>query len=179
MNMWTKIKICGIIQIRGGVFMSDKAKTVCFTGHREIKDIDEVKKRLLILLEKLIINGYYSFITGGALGFDTIAAQVVLELKKKYPQISLTIALPFLNSFEYEKGWTSKDIETYTFLKNNADEVVILNKSYKRGCYYERNRYMVDNLSVCIAYQRRKSGGTAYTVEYAVTNKIEVINMAK
>lgn len=40
MNMWAKIKICGIIQIRGGVFMSDKAKTVCFTGHREIKDIE-------------------------------------------------------------------------------------------------------------------------------------------
>ena len=31
---------------------------------------------------------------GGALGFDTLAAQTVLDMKKEYPQLRLILVLP-------------------------------------------------------------------------------------
>ena len=35
------------------------------------------------------------------------------------------------------------------------------------SCYYQRDRYLVDFSSVCLCYQYKNTGGTAYTVSYA------------
>ena len=37
---------------------------------------------------------------------------------------------------------------------------------------------MVDSSAVCIAYCTRKTGGTAYTVRYALKKGLQVINLA-
>ena len=47
---------------------------------------------------------------GGALGFDTLAAQTVLEMKKEYPQLRLILVLPCENQ---TRGWHSEDIAVY------------------------------------------------------------------
>ena len=66
-----------------------KDKTCCFTGHRKLpteklnKITDELEKTVI----GLIADGYLFFGTGGALGFDTVAAQTVIRLKDKYPKI--------------------------------------------------------------------------------------------
>ena len=54
-----------------------RSKTVCFTGHRELPtdDLPEISKRLEDTLATLIEQGYRYFGAGGALGFDTLAAQ--------------------------------------------------------------------------------------------------------
>ena len=57
-----------------------------------------------------IEQGYRYFGTGGALGFDTLAAQTVLELKNKYPEIKLILVLPCENQTQ---GWERADIEEY------------------------------------------------------------------
>lgn len=41
-----------------------------------------------------------------------------------------------------------------------------------------KNRHLVDNSSVCVAYLTRSGGGTAYTVEYAKKHGLKVINIA-
>ncbi len=66
-----------------------RSKTVCFTGHRELPadDLPEISKRLEDTLATLIEQGYRYFGAGGALGFDTLAAQAVLRLRERYPQI--------------------------------------------------------------------------------------------
>ena len=46
---------------------------------------------------KLIDQGVTYFIAGGALVFDTLAAQTVLDLKKDYAQIKLILAIPCKN----------------------------------------------------------------------------------
>ena len=68
-------------------------KTVCFTGHRNIPLLKRkaVAQRLKTELTDLINNGYQFFGAGGALGFDTLAAQTVLELKKDYKHIRLIL----------------------------------------------------------------------------------------
>ena len=57
----------------------------CFTGHRKLKKdkLSEVKDDLIKILEHLIEKGYTEFLAGGALGFDTVAASEVLDLKNK------------------------------------------------------------------------------------------------
>ena len=73
-----------------------REKTCCFTGHREIdeKDYSKLKKRTRDLIVSLIEKGVVFFGAGGARGFDTLAAESVLELKKDYPQIKLILVLP-------------------------------------------------------------------------------------
>ena len=56
--------------------------------------------------------------------------------------------------------------------------MVYVSRQYTRGCMHERNRHLVDNSSVCVCYLNRESGGTAYTVDYAEKQGLEVINLA-
>ena len=62
------------------------------------------------ICENLINDGYTDFIAGGALGFDTIGAKCVLDLKEKYKNIRLTLALPCKNQC---KGWKKSDVDIY------------------------------------------------------------------
>lgn len=158
--------------------MDSDIKAVCFTGHRAIKDVDAVCKRLTELIGELIRDGYRTFLSGGARGFDALAAETVLQMKEKYPGIALNIILPFELPYEHEGGWTDAEIASHKSQLDRADSTVILQSGYKRGCYYLRDRYLVDNATLCIAYQTRNSGGTAYTVKYAKGRNIDIINIA-
>ena len=150
-------------------------RTVCFTGHRAIKNAEEVEQRLSKIVEGLVAAGYNYFLAGGARGVDTLAAQTIVKQKAVYSQINLRLVLPFPSPYEIEKGWTEDDIESYHTILGAADEVVYFAQQYKRGLYYLRDRYMVDNAAVCVAYQRRKTGGTAYTVNYAKEQAVKLI----
>ena len=102
-----------------------KSRTACFTGHRELPadDMPEISKRLEDTLVKLIEQGYRYFGAGGALGFDTLAAQVVLRLRERYPQIRLILVLPCLNQ---TRGWPQENIDTYEEIKRCADTIPLL-----------------------------------------------------
>ena len=55
----------------------------------------EFRFRLREALEYLIGQGYTDFMSGGALGFDQMAAQIELSLREKYPWIRLIMVIPF------------------------------------------------------------------------------------
>lgn len=78
--------------------MSDKrTETCCCTGHRDIpygletplKSV--LKEQVGLLLSKGVI--YYG--VGGAVGFDTLAAEALFELRTEYPQIKVILVYPF------------------------------------------------------------------------------------
>ncbi len=84
---------------------SAQGKTCAFTGHRPQSlpfGFDESDKRCTSLksvmrdqIVALIENeGVTHFITGMALGVDMYAAEIVLDLKSKYPHITLESAIP-------------------------------------------------------------------------------------
>lgn len=154
-----------------------KEKTCCFSGHRffsnekQIQLSGELKTAILTAIQ----NGFMYFLTGGALGFDTLAAQTVLELRQSYPKIKLILALPCRNQ---TAKWRQKEIKEYERIKTEADEVIYISEEYTKECMLERNRYMVDHSDLCICYMTRQFGGTAYTVRYAVKNGIDVINLS-
>lgn len=155
-----------------------ESRTACFTGHRELPtdDLPEISKRLEDTLVKLIEQGYRYFGAGGALGFDTLAAQVVLRLRERYPQIRLILVLPCLNQ---TRGWPQADIDTYEEIKRCADKATYTSEHYFRGCMQKRNRHLVKNSSCCICYLTKESGGTKNTVDFAKTSGIKIVNLAK
>ena len=110
------------------------------------------------------------------MGFDTIAAQTVMELKKDYPQIKLILALPCMNQ---TSGWNESDKRMYECIREIADKVVYTSDSYFNGCMQKRNRFLVDNSSICICYLSENKGGTAYTVGYAKSKNLTIFNVAK
>ena len=158
--------------------MELKNKTVCFTGHRKIppKRMTSLARRLRTVIVELIDKGYLYFGAGGALGFDTLAAQTVLDLKTDYPQIKLILVLPCLSQAD---AWSSEDKDTYEHIKANADKVVYTSREYTKGCMHKRNRHLVDNSSVCVSYLTEQTGGTAYTVNYAKEKGLRVFNTAR
>ena len=155
-----------------------KEKTACFTGHRELREPYEViYSKTQKVVEKLIQQGYRYFGAGGARGFDSLAAEVVLALKAKYPHIHLILVLPFYKQYEHEKNWKITEIAQHEKHKKMAAKVVYTQEVYSSGCYYKRNRHLVDFSSVCIAYQYKTTGGTAYTTKYAHDKGVKIIEI--
>ena len=156
----------------------EREKTVCFTGHRKIpvKALPEVRSRLYSAVARLIIDGYTDFVCGGAVGFDTLAADCVLGLKERFPHIKLTLALPCRD--QTVKWENLNDLAKYKKILGEADSVHYVQPFYTSGCMHERNRWMVDHSSVCIAYLTSKRGGTLYTYNYAEKCGIHIINVA-
>ena len=154
-----------------------RGQTVCFTGHRKIPlvQLHTLKKRLRNEIISLVGQDYRYFGAGGALGFDTIAAQAVLDVKRDHPQVRLILVLPCLSQAD---RWSDNDKAVYEEIKDKADKVVYTSQEYTKDCMFKRNRHLVDGSSVCICYLTEQTGGTAYTVKYAKKNNLRVINLA-
>lgn len=153
------------------VFTTEKTppKTCAFTGHRTLHD-DFSPRKLKREIKKLILAGVDTFYNGMAMGFDLLAAEKTLELKKKYPFIRLILCIPCYNQ---ERNFSEKDKSRYAAIYKKADEKVLLSESYYRGCMQNRNRYMAERADVLIAYCNKVEGGAAYTVKYFQKSKPE------
>lgn len=152
-------------------------KACAFTGHRTIPLLrkKELKERLEKKLVALIEDGFTTFIAGGALGFDTLAEEVVLELKKEYPLIKLRLSLPCP---EQDSLWKDKDRAIYRDILKKADSIEYISQHYTDSCMLDRNRRMVDSSDLLIAfYDGRKRSGTAMTVNYATKKGVPVFNL--
>ncbi len=152
-------------------------RTVCFTGHRHIADDDYAKlfDTLLQVIEQQILAGATVFRTGGALGFDTMAALAVLSLRKRFPEIQLELILPCPSQ---TRGWDEEDTVLYEQIKAQANAVRYVSTGYYKGVLQQRNRALVENADVCVAYLRNSSGGgTAYTASFALKKGLELINL--
>ena len=149
---------------------------VCFTGHRNIAYSEAVKlpKLLENVLVELIERGATVFRAGGAIGFDTLAALKVLELKERYPRIRLELILPCRNQTAY---WEETAVRTYRYILERADHCRFLFDTYFDGCMLERDRELVRGSDVCVAFCKRSRGGTAYTFTQAIRAGLEVINL--
>lgn len=151
-----------------------RAQTCCFTGHRDIAQDEkqEIKRQLERILRSLIGKGIRYFGSGGARGFDLMAADVVLQLKKEFPHIRLIMVLPCRDQ---TRGWKGEDIRHYERILTQADKVVYLQEKYSPGCMQKRNRHLVNHSSVCVAYCTRNTGGTAYTLRYACKKGVRIV----
>ncbi len=163
---------------RGDTVETNKSATCFFTGHRTIAKVgvDRLTCELDRAIDDLIARGYDSFVCGGAVGFDTVAACRVAVAKKRHPHIRLVLVLPCRD--QTMKWRSTYDISLYQRLKGLADQIIYSAESYTAGCMHLRNRTMADMSSACVAYYNNSGvGGTAYTVKYATEAGVDVINL--
>ncbi|MBQ7323668.1 MAG: DUF1273 family protein [Clostridia bacterium] len=137
-------------------------KACAFTGHRELA-ADFSARKLKREIKRLIALGITTFYNGVAMGFDLLAAEYVLECKKKFPHIRLIVCIP---CYAQEKYYPEKDKARYANILKDADERILLSDHYYRGCMQNRDRYMADRADVLLAYCNKETGGAAYTVRY-------------
>ena len=158
--------------------MESDIKCVCFTGHRTIDNgiVENIERQIEGLVKELYFKGTKKFISGGANGFDILAAKAVLRIREKYADIELELVLPCSSSF---KRKNQKEQEDFDYVYMAADTVTVLSLKYYNGCMHKRNRYMVDKSDYCIAYLKKENGGTFYTVNYAMKKGIKVKNIAE
>lgn len=136
-----------------------------------------MRRRLREELVRLAGEGFTAFLAGGALGFDTIAAQEVLRVQAGCaPWVRLVLVLPCLGQ---ESQWSQRDAAIYRGLLRQASQVVYTGEAYAKGCMFRRNRFLVDHSARCLCYLREGArGGTAYTVGYARKQGLPVVNLA-
>lgn len=152
-----------------------KLNTCCFTGHRFLpRNFDAA--RLSEEISAMIEKGVDTFISGGALGFDTVAAVEVLKLKKKkYKQIKLHVYAPCQGQ---DARWNEKDKRLYREILSRADYVDMPEILYNNQCMKVRNYKMVDASAYLIAYYDGTfASGTGQTFRYAEKCGLEIVNL--
>lgn len=164
--------------------MAEFGKACCFTGHRPQKlpwGYDENDERCIAFKEKLSAvicavyeSGITHFICGMALGCDMYCGEIVAELMKQHPEITLEAAVPFADQ---AGSLRSKFRARYDALIAVCSKVTLIQQSYTPGCMMRRNKYMVDSSSVLIACYDGQSGGTWNTIKYAMEQDKEVIQL--
>ena len=159
----------------------EREKTCCFTGHRPSKlpwGTDEADPRCLELkrlirqgLDRAYDRGYRHFICGMAKGADLYFCEAALSLRDDRPGVTVEAAIPCESQAD---RWSQADRERYHDLVGHCDFETMVQHHYDRGCMQRRNRYMVDHSSLLIAAFDGSTGGTMYTITYAMRQGVEV-----
>lgn len=146
---------------------------ICFfIGHREAGD--ELLPALTAAVERHITEySVTSFMVGRYGNFDKLAARVVVDAKKRHPEVTLTLLLPyhpFDRPIPVPVGFDG------TFYPPGMETVP------KRAAIIKANYYMADHSSHLIAYAWHPASNARDLVEYAQTRekkgKIHVENLA-
>ena len=135
----------------------------CFTGHREIlpEDREPLRAALLSEIQRLYAEkGVTEFYTGGARGFDTMAAEAVLKIREALP-VRLHLILPCKGQSD---RWHFTEKRRYREILKQADTAEFLFERYTPDCMLRRDPAV-------------KRGGTAYTVRRAKKEGLEVIHL--
>jgi uncharacterized phage-like protein YoqJ len=142
------------------------------TGHRTLGSytipnkvynyVHKETERLLVELKPDTV------ISGLAIGFDTLLADVSLKLK-----IPLLCAVPFIGQ---EKIWPMyAQIKYHNILKQAAEVKIVSEGGYSASKMQIRNCWMTNHCDKLLACFDGSNGGTANCVAYAKSIKREII----
>ena len=169
---------------KGGGGVRGWQSACSFTGHRPAKlpwGNDEgdlrcvaLKARLRAAAESAILEGTEHFICGMAEGCDLYFCEIVLELKERYPHVTLEAALPCPTQAD---RWSAAAQKRYRALLKRCDYETMVSEVYSPGCMQRRNRYMIDHSSLLIAAHDGLPGGTRSTIEYALRRGVPVVDV--
>ena len=131
---------------------------ICFfIGHREAGG--ELIPALAEAVERHITEyGVTSFMVGHYGNFDKLAARAVIDAKKRHPEVTLTLLLPY---HPFDRPIPTPEGFDGTFYPPGMETVP------KRIAIVRANRYMVENSSHLIAYAWHPASNALELVEYA------------
>lgn len=132
-------------------------KSCFFIGHRETSE--EIYPALYAAVEQHIVEyGVEEFIIGHYGGFDRLAASAVKEAKRFYPEVKLTLLLPYHPA---ERPIPTLDGFDSTFYPPGMESVP------RKIAIVRANRYVVDHVDYLIAYVWHPASNARALVEYA------------
>ena len=160
-----------------------RTKSCCFSGHRSTHfDMDFsytghiLQEHLSKAIKDACSQGFDTFYSGMAQGFDIIAAEAVLREKysNESKNITLICVIPFKGQ---DVKWSRKWRDRHDEILKICDNIVTLNDEYVTGCYHQRNRYLIDHARRLIGFYSGKKGGTKHAFEYALERNLEIVNI--
>lgn len=131
--------------------------TCFFIGHREAPDTllpllaDEVEHHIT----EYGVNAFY---VGHYGRFDALAASAVIAAKKRHPEVTLTLLLPY---HPFDRPIPTPEGFDGTFYPPGMETVP------RRAAIVRANHYMVDNSTHLIAYAWHPASNARELVEYA------------
>lgn len=153
--------------------------TCCFLGHRTINETEELKSKLIEIIEKLIIDEKVdTFLFGSKSQFNSLCLELVTEIKVKYPHIKrIYVRAEYPNIDEQYTNYLLEFFEDTYYPEHirNSGKVA----------YVERNYEMINKSHYCIVYYdeqnaptTRKSG-TKIALDYAIKKGKEITVLPK
>ena len=159
--------------------MTRREQTCCLTGHRIIPPGEEekVRTRMRYILLKLIREKNVRYFgVGGAVGFDMMAAEYLINLRlHKEPQLKIISVLPY-PGWRNTPDWTDVLRHREDNILRACDKVVYVRQEYEKNVFLLRDRKLVEGSAYCVSYCNRPRTGTAYTVRYALQHGVKVFN---
>lgn len=164
--------------------MRSRQISCCFTGHRPAKlpwgyrESDprcvSLKRRIADAVEAAYQESCRHFLCGMAQGCDLYFCESVLRLREAHPEVTLEAAIPCPGQ---DSSWPPAQRERYARLVAACDYETVVSAQYTPGCMHRRDRYMVDRASLLIAAFDGTPGGTRYTVAYAMSRGVPVVDL--
>ena len=134
---------------------------ISFCGHREFAPNAEKEKFIIDTLIKYAstTDKLYCY-TGGYGAFDWFAASCINKAKKAAPNIVSCLIIPYI---------TISYLDRISLHTKKFDEIIYppLESVPLRLAIIRRNKWMIDNSKLLIAYVKYSWGGAARTLEYA------------
>ena len=153
-------------------------KSCFFTGHRNAPFDTFLISHTGNIIFELIEKGVTDFYAGGAVGWDTFCARLVISIREKYNHIKLHLVLPCPPE-QQTLNWSDKQKAEYDMILKSADDVEIVSEKCTKDCMKKRNARLVELGDICICYynEKDKRSGTGQTVRMAEKAGKMVINM--
>ncbi len=131
--------------------------TCCFFGHRKINETEELKSKLIEIIEKLIVDeNVDTFLLGSKSRFNSLCQETVTEIKEKYPHIKriyVRAEYPDIN-----EQYTNYLLESYEDTYYPGHII-----GFGRAAYVERNYEMINKSHYCIVYYDEQNAPTPMT----------------
>lgn len=134
-----------------------------FFGHRYAEY--EIKHKIKSAIEDIIKKGEQLFYVGNHGQFDMYVHDILIEMKKKHPQIKYYVV------FAYPPGGNVLNLPSDGIFPSE------LYSAHFRQAIPMRNKWMVDNSDIVITYVTKPFGGAARFKAYANSNNKTILEL--
>lgn len=138
-------------------------KTCCFLNGNGDFGGEQTKQAISAVIRQLSEEGVKHFIGGAELDFGILAAELVLEEKKKGDDLTLEIVIPYELQPEF---WSEKERDRYFSLIEKCDKETMLQKRYDDECIHCHTVYLCSRADVVVFPMEAKGIGEPVIVEY-------------